>query len=123
MATFTFNKDLEDLLQPTVYAHTHHVSVCVCVRYVCRHRPSKFIERPRPGVQMICSSFSAGRPEVSNFGSHLHMLRLNRCPLSFTANVERETENVDECPQFHLLIFDIRSLFQVVDVFVKHFFC
>lgn len=24
-------------------------------------RPAKFTERPRPGVQMICSSFSAGK--------------------------------------------------------------
>lgn len=26
----------------------------------CSPRPAKFTERPRPGVQMICSSFSAG---------------------------------------------------------------
>lgn len=31
--------------------------VCVCVS---SQRPSKFTERSRPGVQMICSSFSAG---------------------------------------------------------------
>lgn len=35
--------------------------VLVCV-FVCAssQRPSKFTERSRPGVQMICSSFSAG---------------------------------------------------------------
>lgn len=27
----------------------------------CSPRPAKFTERPRPGVQMICSSFSAGK--------------------------------------------------------------
>lgn len=29
--------------------------------FVCSPRPTKFTERPRPGVQMICSSFSAGK--------------------------------------------------------------
>lgn len=54
-----------------IYFGTHCVSVCFICVY--RQRPSKFIERPRPGVQMICSSFSAGRSEVSKLFSHLYL--------------------------------------------------
>lgn len=32
-----------------------------CLFFVFSPRPAKFTERPRPGVQMICSSFSAGK--------------------------------------------------------------
>uniref|UniRef100_A0A8C1F6T7 PH-interacting protein n=1 Tax=Cyprinus carpio carpio TaxID=630221 RepID=A0A8C1F6T7_CYPCA len=38
-------------------------------------RPSKFIERPRPGVQMICSSFSAGGMFLAT-GSTDHIIRV-----------------------------------------------
>ncbi|XP_064412563.1 PH-interacting protein [Latimeria chalumnae] len=39
------------------------------------HRPSKFTERPRPGVQMICSSFSAGGMFLAT-GSTDHIIRV-----------------------------------------------
>uniref|UniRef100_A0A673MYY2 Bromo domain-containing protein n=1 Tax=Sinocyclocheilus rhinocerous TaxID=307959 RepID=A0A673MYY2_9TELE len=56
-----------------LYFGTHNVSVCfICV---CRQRPSKFIERPRPGVQMICSSFSAGGMFLAT-GSTDHIIRV-----------------------------------------------
>ncbi|XP_066556404.1 PH-interacting protein isoform X2 [Amia ocellicauda] len=38
-------------------------------------RPSKFTERPRPGVQMICSSFSAGGMFLAT-GSTDHIIRV-----------------------------------------------
>lgn len=38
-------------------------------------RPAKFTERPRPGVQMICSSFSAGGMFLAT-GSTDHIIRL-----------------------------------------------
>ncbi|XP_029107310.1 PH-interacting protein isoform X1 [Scleropages formosus] len=38
-------------------------------------RPSKFTERPRPGVQMICSSFSAGGMFLAT-GSTDHVIRV-----------------------------------------------
>uniref|UniRef100_A0A8C5BSI3 Pleckstrin homology domain interacting protein n=1 Tax=Gadus morhua TaxID=8049 RepID=A0A8C5BSI3_GADMO len=39
------------------------------------HRPSKFTERSRPGVQMICSSFSAGGMFLAT-GSTDHIIRV-----------------------------------------------
>uniref|UniRef100_A0A673MM65 PH-interacting protein-like n=1 Tax=Sinocyclocheilus rhinocerous TaxID=307959 RepID=A0A673MM65_9TELE len=61
------------LVTKRIYSGTHHVSVCfICV---CRQRPSKFIERPRPGVQMICSSFSAGGMFLAT-GSTDHIIRV-----------------------------------------------
>jgi len=38
-------------------------------------RPAKFTERPRPGVQMICSSFSAGGMFLAT-GSTDHIIRV-----------------------------------------------
>ncbi|XP_038655222.1 PH-interacting protein isoform X1 [Scyliorhinus canicula] len=43
--------------------------------YKFSHRPIKFTERPRPGVQMICSSFSAGGMFLAT-GSTDHIIRV-----------------------------------------------
>ncbi|XP_016299901.1 PH-interacting protein-like, partial [Sinocyclocheilus anshuiensis] len=66
-------------------------------------RPSKFIERPRPGVQMICSSFSAGGMFLAT-GSTDHIIRVyyfgNGQPEKIS-ELESHTDKVDSIQFSH----------------------
>ncbi|XP_066526500.1 PH-interacting protein isoform X2 [Hoplias malabaricus] len=66
-------------------------------------RPSKFTERPRPGVQMICSSFSAGGMFLAT-GSTDHIIRVyyfgGEQPEKI-AELESHTDKVDSIQFSH----------------------
>ena len=60
---FLFNSVFRWLFFKTVISGIAiHFGIFLTVYFLfCSPRPAKFTERPRPGVQMICSSFSAGK--------------------------------------------------------------
>ncbi|XP_062406416.1 PH-interacting protein isoform X3 [Sardina pilchardus] len=67
------------------------------------HRPSKFTERPRPGVQMICSSFSAGGMFLAT-GSTDHIIRVyyfGSGQPEKIAELESHTDKVDSIQFSH----------------------
>ncbi|XP_066555723.1 bromodomain and WD repeat-containing protein 3 isoform X2 [Amia ocellicauda] len=66
-------------------------------------RPHKFTERPRPGVQMICSSFSAGGMFLAT-GSTDHVIRmyyLGSGSPQKVAELEAHTDKVDSIQYCH----------------------
>uniref|UniRef100_A0A672NBF8 Pleckstrin homology domain interacting protein n=1 Tax=Sinocyclocheilus grahami TaxID=75366 RepID=A0A672NBF8_SINGR len=72
-------------------------------------RPSKFIERPRPGVQMICSSFSAGLKGTVSKTDHIILrvrereiitfLSINLCVCRFVSGSRDGTARVWQLQQ------------------------
>ncbi|XP_034779487.2 bromodomain and WD repeat-containing protein 3-like [Acipenser ruthenus] len=67
------------------------------------NRPHKFTERPRPGVQMICSSFSAGGMFLAT-GSTDHVIRmyfLGSGSPEKIAELESHTDKVDSIQFCH----------------------
>ncbi|XP_031437768.1 LOW QUALITY PROTEIN: PH-interacting protein [Clupea harengus] len=67
------------------------------------HKPSKFTERPRPGVQMICSSFSAGGMFLAT-GSTDHIIRVyyfGSGQPEKIAELESHTDKVDSIQFSH----------------------